>query len=204
MRDLDKALSDISAIRNQIAAGTAFRGYGPSALAASGGLAFVTALGQSLWLDDPTGQHLLFLGLWAGTAALSISFIWLEMRRRAHRHHSGLADEMIRQAMEQFLPAAAAGVLLPLFAVSYAPELVWTVPGFWQVLTGLGLFASARSLPRPVTIVAAGYFIAGFAMLLLASKTRTLSPWTMGVPFIVGQLAMAAIIHLSGKSHAED
>jgi hypothetical protein len=204
MRDLDKALSDISAIRNQIAAGTAFRGYGPAALAASGGLAFLTALGLSLWLDDPTGQHLLFLGLWAGAAALSIGLIWLEMRRRAHRHHSGLADEMIRQAMEQFLPAAAAGVLLPLFTVSYAPEIVWTVPGFWQVLMGLGLFASARSLPRRVTIVAAGYLIAGFAVLLLASETRTLSPWTMGVPFIVGQLAMAAIIHLSGKSHAED
>ena len=30
MRDLDKALADILAIRNQIAAGTAFRGYGPA------------------------------------------------------------------------------------------------------------------------------------------------------------------------------
>ena len=31
MRDLDKALADISAIRSQIAAGTAFRGYGSAA-----------------------------------------------------------------------------------------------------------------------------------------------------------------------------
>ena len=54
MRDLDKALADIFAIRSQIAAGTAFRGYGPAAVAATGGLALATALLQFWWLDDPT------------------------------------------------------------------------------------------------------------------------------------------------------
>src|SRR5262245_22520392 len=39
MRDLDKALADILAIRSHIAAGTAFRSYGPAAVAATGGLA---------------------------------------------------------------------------------------------------------------------------------------------------------------------
>ena len=53
MSDLDKALADIFAIRSQIAAGTAFRGYGPAAVAATGGLALLTAILQFLWLDDP-------------------------------------------------------------------------------------------------------------------------------------------------------
>lgn len=204
MRDLDKALSDISTIRSRIAADTAFRGYGPAALAASGALALITALAQSLWLAEQTGQALLFLGSWGAAAALSIGLIGFEMRRRARHHHSGLADTMIRQAMDQFLPAAAAGVLLPLFIVGYAPEAAWMMPGLWQVLMGLGLFASARSLPRPVTLVAAFYLLAGFAVLLIASGTRALSPWTMGVPFVLGQFAMAAIVHVSGKRHAED
>ena len=39
MRDLDKALADILAIRSQIAAGTAFRGYGPATVAATAGVA---------------------------------------------------------------------------------------------------------------------------------------------------------------------
>ena len=60
MRDLDKALADIFAIRSQIAAGTAFRGYGPAAVAATGGLALMTAVAQHFWLDDPTGQPLIF------------------------------------------------------------------------------------------------------------------------------------------------
>src|SRR2546429_9191376 len=38
MRDLDKAVADIFAIRSQIAAGTAFRGYGPATGAATGGV----------------------------------------------------------------------------------------------------------------------------------------------------------------------
>jgi len=36
-------LADIFAIRSQIAAGTAFRGYGPAAVAATGGLALANA-----------------------------------------------------------------------------------------------------------------------------------------------------------------
>ncbi len=60
MRDLDKALADIIAIRSQLAAGTAFRGYGPAAIATTGGLALLTALLQSIWLDDPTASPLIF------------------------------------------------------------------------------------------------------------------------------------------------
>jgi hypothetical protein len=58
MRDLDKALADIFAIRSQIAAGTAFRGYGAAALAGTAALALITTILQSLWLDDPN-SHLL-------------------------------------------------------------------------------------------------------------------------------------------------
>ncbi len=61
MRDLDKALADILAIRSQIAAGTAFRGYGPATVAVTSGIALVTALAQYLWLDDPTGHPIAFL-----------------------------------------------------------------------------------------------------------------------------------------------
>jgi hypothetical protein len=47
--------------------------------------------------------------------------------------------------------------------------------------------------------------VAGFACLLLASQSHALSPWTMGAPFVAGQLLMAAILHFaSGGSDAED
>src|SRR5271165_6814934 len=122
MRDLDKALADILAIRSQIAAGTAFRGYGPAAMAATGILALVTALIQFLWLDDPTGHPLAFFSGWAAAALLSGAIIGIEMKARSHRHHSGLADAMIHQAVEQFLPAGVAGALLAVMLLKFAPE----------------------------------------------------------------------------------
>jgi hypothetical protein len=205
MQDFDKALADISAIRSQIAAGTAFRGYGPAAVAVTGGVALVTALLQFLWLDDPTGHPLAFFAGWAAAALVSGGMIWTEMQARSQRHHSGLADAMVLQAVEQFLPAGVAGVLLAVMLWKFAPETLWMLPGLWQVLVSLGVFASVRSLPRTVAFAGAWYFVAGFATLLLASQSHALSPWTMGLPFVIGQCLMAAILHFaSGENDVEE
>jgi hypothetical protein len=205
MRDLDKALADILAIRSQIAAGTAFRGYGPATIAATSGIALLTAILQFLWLDDPTGQPIMFFAGWAAAALLSAALIWIEMLARSRRHHSGLADAMIQQAVEQFLPAGIAGLLLAIMLWKFAPETLWMVPGLWQVLVSLGVFASVRSLPRSIAFGGAWYFLSGFTMLLLASQTHLLSPWTMGLPFVAGQLLMAALFYFaSGDDDAED
>ncbi len=205
MRDLDKALADIFAIRSQIAAGTAFRGYGPAAVAATGGLALAAALIQSQLLADPTGSPLTFFAGWAATALVCGGIIWIEMQARSRRHHSGLADAMIHQAIEQFLPAGVAAGLLALMLWKFAPEALWMFPGLCQVLVSLGVFASVRSLPRTIAFAGAWYFVAGFTVLLLGSVSHALSPWTMGVPFVVGQLLMAALLHFaSGENDVED
>ena len=205
MRDLDKALADILAIRSQIAAGTAFRGYGPAAVAATGALAFVTMLLQLFWLDDPSAQPLTFFLGWGAAALVAGAMIWIEMVARTRRHHLGLADAMIHQAVEQFLPAGVAGVLLAVMLFKFAPEALWMLPGLWQLLVGLGVFASVRSLPRTVAFAGAWYFVTGFSTLLVASQNHALSPWTMGLPFVAGQLLMAAILHFaSGGNDAED
>jgi hypothetical protein len=205
MRDLDKALADILAIRSQIAAGTAFRGYGPATVAATAGVALITSVLQFLWLDNPTGSPLTFLAGWTVAAVVSGVLIFIEMRARSRRHHSGLADAMIQQAVEQFLPAGVAGLLLAVMLWKFAPEALWMLPGFWQVLVSLGVFASVRSLPRSIALGGAWYFVAGFAVLLHASQTHALSPWTMGLPFVGGQLLMAALLYFaSGENDAED
>jgi hypothetical protein len=205
MRDLDKALADILAIRNQIAAGTAFRGYGPATVAATGGVALATAILQFLWLDDPTAAPIAFFAGWAAAALLSAALIWIEMQARSRRHHSGLADAMIQQAVEQFLPAGVAGVLLAILLWKFAPETLWMLPGLWQVLVSLGLFASVRSLPRSIALAGAWYFLSGFTVIVIASQSHALSPWTMGLPFAAGQLLMAALLYFaSGDNDVED
>jgi hypothetical protein len=205
MRDIDKALADILAIRHQLAAGTAFRGYGPVTVAITGFLALSTAFAQFLWLDEPTQHPVAFFAGWTATAALSTLLIGIEMRARSRRHHRGLADEMLQQAVEQFLPTGIAGFLLAILLLKFAPETLWMLPGLWQVLMGLGVFASVRSLPRSIAFGGAWYFVAGFVTLVLASESHALSPWAMGMPFAIGQFLIAGLLHVaSGEFDAED
>jgi hypothetical protein len=204
MADLDKALADILAIRNQLAAGTAFQGYGPTAIAGTALVALLTALLQFIFLADPTAHPMRFFFGWTAAAIVSASLIFVEMRARSQRHHSGLADAMVQQAVEQFLPAGIAGLLLAVMLWKFAPETLWLLPGLWQVLVSLGIFASVRSLPRSVALVGAWYFVAGFTVLILGSVSHMLSPWTMGLPFVAGQLLMAALLYIASEdTHAE-
>ncbi len=105
MADLDKALADILPIRNQLAAGTAFHGYGPTAVAATALVALITVLLQFFWLDDPTAHPLAFLSGWTAAALISAALIFVEMRARSLRHHSGLADAMVRNSCRPGSPA---------------------------------------------------------------------------------------------------
>jgi hypothetical protein len=138
------------------------------------------------------------------TAFISAVMIGIEMRARSRRHHSGLADAMLLQAVEQFVPAGVAGALLAALLFRFGPESLWMLPGLWQVLVSLGIFASMRSLPRLLTVAGAWYFVAGFTVLVLASMDHALSPWTMGLPFAAGQLLVAGLLRIAGgESDAE-
>ncbi|MCJ2126014.1 hypothetical protein [Methylobacterium sp. J-077] len=204
MQDLDKALADIVAIRSQIARETAFRGLGAATVAGTGGLALACAVAQSLWLGDPAARPVLFFGLWIAAALVAFALIGVEAVRRSRRLHSGLADAMVWNAIEVFLPAAGTGACLALVVARFAPGEVWMLPGLWQVLVGLGLFASARILPRAVQGVGAWYLLAGLAVLAIAAESHALSPWTMGLPFLVGQSWLAGIVHRGARAFDDD
>src|SRR6185312_11014160 len=109
MNNLHKAIGDISSIRRQMARSTEFRGYGPATLAGTAAFAVVAAGVQSFWVSNPEIHIVSYLSIWIWTAFLSAGLIAVQMHTRTHRIHSGLADEMIRMAVEQFLPSGVAG-----------------------------------------------------------------------------------------------
>jgi hypothetical protein len=197
MTNLDRALAEISAIRGQMARASEFRGYGPATFAITGGLALLAALAQARWLTAPADHVPAYLALWVGLATVSAAIIGLEMVTRSRRIHSDLADEMIWTAVEQFLPAAAAGALITATVARFAPQSVPLLPGLWQVVFGLGVFASCRFLPRALMAVGVWYLAAGLVSLALSGGSSALSPWIMGVPFGVGQLLVAVLLHRS-------
>lgn len=193
MTDLHKAIGDISSIRRQMARSTEFRGYGPATLAATGFTAMLAAVVQAQWLPYPPNHIVIYLAIWISTAIVSAALIGTEMFARTRRIHTGLADEMIRMAVEQFLPSAGAGALLTFVLIHYVPSAGWMLPGMWQIIYSLGIFSSCRFLPRLMIAPGVWYLLSGLISISLAGD-RALSPWSMGIAFGLGQLLVATVL----------
>jgi hypothetical protein len=194
MKELQQALSEIQCIRSQVARGTEFRGYGPASIAVSGILALLVAALQAQWMTRHGTDLATWLAVWAGTAAVSVFLTGGETFARARRVHVGFAREMVQSAVEQFLPAVMVGFLLTVVMMRVATPQCWMLPGLWQLIFSLGVFASCRFLPRYMFAVGVWYLAAGLYCLLAGSVTHALSSWAMGIPFGVGQLMVAAVL----------
>jgi hypothetical protein len=193
MDDLHKALGDISTIRREMARSMQFRGYGPATMATTGAFAFLAAAVQAVWLRDPANHIQAYLSIWASTAFLCSALTGAQMYTRSRRIHSGLSDDMIRMAVEQFLPSAAAGALVTIVLVHYVPSVSWMLPGLWQVIFSIGVFSSCRFLPRPMVAAGCWYLLTGLSCLALGDN-RALAPRMMGLAFGIGQLIVAGIL----------
>jgi hypothetical protein len=203
MGDLDKALGDISSMRRQMARATEFRGYGPATLAGTAALATIAAVAQGRWVPDPATHFSAYLAIWIWTAVASAALIGTQMHTRSRRIHSGLADEMIRMAVEQFLPSAIAGALITAVLARFVPHALWMLPGLWQLVFSLGVFSSCRFLPRAMVLAGIWYLATGLICIAIGDA-RALSPWSMGIPYAIGQLLVAGILFFSAQEAANE
>jgi hypothetical protein len=203
MNDLYRALGDISSIRKQMARTTEFRGYGPATLAGTGLLALLAGVVQRIWVPTPANHISAYLSIWISTAVLSATLAGVQMYTRTRRIHSGLSNEMLRLAVEQFLPSVGAGLFLTIVMVHYVPAVSWMLPGMWQIIFGLGVFSSCRFLPRPMIAAGTWYALTGLGCIAMGGNAA-FSPWAMGIPFGVGQLLVAAILQLNASEDGDE
>jgi hypothetical protein len=110
---------------------------------------------------------------------------------------------MIHMAVEQFLPSAGAGALLTLVLLRFVPSAMWMLPGVWQIIFSLGIFASCRFLPRLMVAPGAWYLLTGLVSISLAGN-RAFSPWTMGIAFGLGQLLVGAVLMFHASKAGDD
>jgi uncharacterized membrane protein YoaK (UPF0700 family) len=193
--ELREALSQIAEIRARVAAAERFRGYRAAPVALTGLLAILVAALQPRLVPDPTADVPGYLAVWLSAAvvagAIAGSGIWL-------RHRYGgdpLAKQLTWLAVGQFAPCLVAGAVVTAVLVRHAPAHAPLLPGLWQVLFSLGVFASFRLLPRAVVVVGVFYLLAGAFNLTRSSGPDALSPWVMGGPFAVGQLLTAGVLY---------
>ncbi len=203
MSDLNQALVDIRAIRRQMAEATEFRGYGPLTLFGTAAAALAAGGAQAYWVPDPANHPAQYVALWLATGIFSAGLIAMQMLTRANRLHSGMADEMIRMAVAQFLPAAIAGAILPFVLLHAVPGAMWMLPGLWQIVFALGVFASSRCLPRAMYLAGAWFLFTGLVCVSVGDA-RGLAPAAMAVPYGLGMAMVAAIHHFSQKKAQTD
>ena len=203
MSDLNRALVDIRDIRRQVAQTTEFRGYGPLTLSATAVCALLGGAAQAHWLPEPASHPAQYVGLWLAVGVVSAALIVSQMLTRANRLHSGMADEMVHMAVMQFLPAAAVGAALPFVLLRVTPSVLWMLPGLWQIVFGLGVFASCRCLPRPMLLAGLWFLLTGFTCLVLGDA-RALAPAAMSGSFAIGMALVAAVHGLSARKAMVD
>lgn len=192
---LREALTQIAEIRSAVAATEQFRGYRAAPVAFSGGLAIAAAVAQPLLLPNPTADLAGYLALWFGAAVVGLVAAGVRIVKRDWFAASVMRRELTRHAVAQFAPCLAAGLLVTVAIARHAADAAWILPGVWQVVFSLGVFASWRLLPKPTVWVGVFYLLAGTYNLAFAHGPAALGPWAMGVPFGVGQLAVAGILY---------
>lgn len=205
--ELQEALSRISEIRLRLADAQTFRGYRAAPVAFSGLVAAAAAGVQGVMLPeagDPA--HLTgWVALWIGVAAVSIAAAAADMALRTRWGGRSLDADAVGSAVQRFLPCLAAGALLTAVVAGSAPEAGWMLPGLWQMLFALGIFASRGLLPPAIVWPGVFYLMAGAGCLMWARGEHALSPWAMGLPFAVGQTLTAAVLYfVLERDHAQE
>jgi hypothetical protein len=106
-----------------------------------------------------------------------------------------MADRMLGTTLNRFLPVATAGAILGIVVLFRLPEHCRLLPGIWQLLMGVGIFAVLSNLPRQMIVAAVFYFGAGTLSLLLSGTQGPVTAALMALPFGLGQLLVAAILY---------
>ncbi len=190
--ELRDAFDQISAIQTQLAATDRLRGLRAVPIALSAVLALAAGAVQARWIADPTAAPSRYLLLWIGAAVISAVAAGLELARRVHGSGSRLCIANAVVAARQFAPCLVAGAIITAFVATRLPELLWLLPGLWQLQFGLGNLAVHRLLPPPAFAVGAIYLASGAICLWLGPQA--LHPWAMSLPFSCGQITLAAVL----------
>jgi hypothetical protein len=190
--ELNRALAQLADIQDQITRADVYRGYRSVPIAASGviGLA-AAALQPSGLAADPLG----FVTYWTVIAA-SAGFVGVsEIVYNYVVHDASLARRRTRRVIGQLLPSLLGAAIITACFVRLSAALVALLPGIWAVCFGVGIFASRPFLVRASGWIALYYYAVGVGLLWVAGGPESLSAWSVGGTFGVGQLLAAAVLY---------
>jgi hypothetical protein len=199
--ELRDALDQVAEIRQRMAEAETFRGYRAVPAAFAGLLAIAGGFLQPWFVSDPVAAGVDYVLFWGTVACLSLAAGVAAMWLRDRRARALDAAPIARTGIAPLVPCLVAGACVAVVLVGLAPDTVWLLPGLWQLFYSQGLFASCRTLPRPVFAVPSFYLAAGLCTLCLARGPHALSPLAMALPFGAGQLLAGAALYWTIERH---
>ena len=200
MTDLERALADIAEVRERLGYVQRFKGYSAAAAATSGVFALVAGVVQLLLVPNvqtPAQGHAYF-AVWFVCCAASVLVNYGAIA------HWYVSDATARDRWQtatvglSIVPALLLGAALSF--VLLRANLFSFLPGIWYGCYGVGLFASRTMIPRPAVPVAAGFLLAGCA-LLFAPAHLALQWWVLALGFGSGQLAIGVFVMRERHAH---
>ncbi len=200
---LRQALTLVSDIHAHLARTEVFRGYRSATVGLTGVVGLLAAVVQMCWISQPTARLSDYLTLWIGAAVVNVVVVGAEIWSRARMARTAVARRATVATIEQFVPTFIAGALLTIIIVDRAADSAWMLPGLWAILFSVGIFASCRFLPRPLYLVGVWYLTAGAFALAWGRGAASLSPWSMGISFGIGQLLAATLLYFTLERFAE-
>jgi len=198
VNDIDRAISEISDIRTRLAASTSFRGYAPEAVALIGLLSRAVVLAQLAWPDTLARNSVQIAVVWGIVLVASGMTMAIEAITRSRRQHGGMAGAMLRGAMRIAVPVMLVNVVLGGCVLMFAPTASWLLPGVWQMLVGIVVFASYPTMPRGIGWPAVWYLLCGAVVTVTAGAAQQVTPLMAGGPYVLGHLAIAWLLHREG------
>ena len=192
MSDVTRALEQIAEIHDHLARGEVYRGWRSFPVALSGIVGLAGGLWQSMY-GRPTDAWS-FTAYWAFVASISLTVGCSEIAWRYLRA-SARERRQTRCVIGQFLPALVAGAIATTALFRLDAALVVLFPGLWALLYGVAIFAARPYIPRVSGWVALYFWTAGLILLWTANGVESLSPWSVGATFGVGQLFGALALY---------
>lgn len=199
--DLDKALSEIDEIRSHLAGQELFQGFGPVSVGCTGLLALLLALAQVILPESLASDRLNFLLVWIFAAVVASLFVSAHMWYRARELHGTQSGAMLNRIFEHLMPPVFVNLVVTILFIKFSDDALNALPGLWLLLASLACFALAASVGNRMRMVGVWYFLSGATVLVIGLKDSgaEISPWVLGVPFLIGQLSMAAVLKLENR-----
>src|SRR6185503_2129297 len=132
---------------------------------------------------------------WAAIAGISLAVGCSEIAWHYVRYATATERRQSRCVIGQFLPAIVAGAFATVALLRLSPSLAVLFPGLWSLLYGVAIFAARPYIPRASGWIALYFWTAGLLLLWTAQGIDTLSPWSVGATFGIGQLFGALALY---------